>query len=164
MDVMLRKAGPLDCTFVAPPSKSYTHRALVAAALADGDSVVLDPLVSDDTDVTKRALESMGISIEEVKNGLVVHGQGGNLSCPDGLVVDTGESGTSMRLLCSVALLCGRPVTLTGSRRMKERPIGPLAVAIRRSAGKLSSSRPKATRRSGSRGRLPAATFRSMQG
>jgi len=137
MDVALRKAGPLDCTFVAPPSKSYMHRALVAAALADGESLVLDPLVADDTEVTRRALESMGISIEGVENGLVVHGRGGTLSCPGGLVIDAGESGTSMRLLCSVALLCGRPVTLTGSRRMKERPIGPLAAAIRALGGEV---------------------------
>lgn len=137
MDVTLRKAGPLDCTFVAPPSKSYTHRALIAAAIAPGESHVADPLFSDDTGVTRHALESMGIPMRECEDGLLISGRGGSLSCPDGLVIDTGESGTSMRLLCSVALLCGRPVTLTGSRRMKERPVGPLAAAIRALGGKV---------------------------
>jgi 3-phosphoshikimate 1-carboxyvinyltransferase len=137
MDLTLRKAGPLDCTFVAPPSKSYTHRALIAAALAPGESHVADPLVSDDTGVTRNALESMGIPMREWEDGLLVSGRGGSLSCPDDLVIDTGESGTSMRLLCSVALLCRRPVTLTGSRRMKERPVGPLAAAIRALGGEV---------------------------
>jgi 3-phosphoshikimate 1-carboxyvinyltransferase len=137
MDIMLRKAGPLDCTFVAPPSKSYTHRALIAAALAAGESHIVDLLVSDDTSVTRHALESMGVSMSAREDGLLVSGRGGRLSCPGGLVIDTGESGTSMRLLCSVALLCGHPVTLTGSRRMKERPLGPLAKAIRALGGEI---------------------------
>jgi len=136
MDVTLRRTGPVDCTFTAPPSKSYTHRALIAAALADGESRISDPLVSDDTEVTLQALRSMGIPMEREGCDLRVEGRGGSLSCPDGLVIDAGESGTSMRLLCSVALLCRRPVTLTGSKRMKERPIGPLVRALRELGGK----------------------------
>lgn len=134
---MLRRAGPLDCTFVAPPSKSFTHRALVAAALADGESAVCNLLVSGDTAVTRRALESMGIGIRGDGDCLRVSGRGGILSCPTGHVIDAGESGTSMRLLSSVALLCRSPVTLTGSKRMKERPIGPLADAIRALGGSV---------------------------
>ncbi|MDI9633080.1 MAG: 3-phosphoshikimate 1-carboxyvinyltransferase [Methanolinea sp.] len=137
MDVTLRRAGPLDCTFVAPPSKSFSHRALVAAALADGESTVCNPLESGDTWVTRRALESMGIGIRGDGDRLLVHGRGGALSCPAGHVIDAGESGTSMRLLCSVALLCGSPVTLTGSGRMKERPMGPLADALRALGGRV---------------------------
>lgn len=110
---------------------------MIAAALAGGESHILDPLISNDTCVTRRALESMGISIISHENSLLVSGRGGTLICPKDLVIDAGESGTSMRFLCSVALLCGRPVTLTGSQRMKERPIGPLAGAIQALGGKM---------------------------
>ncbi len=49
--------------------------------------------------------------------------------------LDLGNSGTSLRLLTSLALLCRHPVTLTGSARMQERPIGPLADALRAIGG-----------------------------
>lgn len=137
MEVTLEKAGPVDLRFQAPPSKSFTHRALIAAALARGDSTLMSPLVSDDTDVTRDSLGAMGAGIFSREGSDVVQGTCGRLTCPPGLVLDMRNSGTSMRLLASLALLCGSSVTLTGSPRMKERPLGPLAGALTTLGGEI---------------------------
>lgn len=137
MEVTLQKAGPVDLHFIAPPSKSFTHRALIAAALARGNSRLISPLVSDDTDVTRDSLRAMGAGISSYKESDEVQGTCGRLTCPPGLVLDMHNSGTSMRLLTSVALLCGSPVTLTGSSRLKERPLGPLAQALATLGGEV---------------------------
>jgi len=126
MDMLMPKAGEVTLSFDAPPSKSFTHRAMICAALAEGSSALSRPLVSDDTLVTERALAQMGARFDREGVTLVVEGTGGRLSCKEGRDLDMGDSGTSMRLLSSVSLLCGQPVVLTGSPRMKERPLGPL--------------------------------------
>jgi 3-phosphoshikimate 1-carboxyvinyltransferase len=61
MEVTLKKAQGIDLRVTAPPSKSFTHRALVAAALARGPSTILDPLVSGDTTITATALRTLGV-------------------------------------------------------------------------------------------------------
>jgi 3-phosphoshikimate 1-carboxyvinyltransferase len=137
MEVTLRKAENVDLLFQAPPSKSYTHRALIAASLAVGDSFIANPLEAEDTEVTRRALMAMGVRITTGDRWFRVGGRGGTLSCLPGLVLDTQNSGTSMRLLASVALLCKSPVVLTGSPRMKERPLGPLAGALTSLGGSI---------------------------
>lgn len=126
--VVLSRAGPVDLVVPAPPSKSLTHRALVAAALAPGRSVIRDPLLSDDTRLTCAGLTRLGYRVEPGEGEVVVEGTGGPPT--GGGVLDLGNSGTTLRLLASVAALGGRPVTLTGSARMQERPIGPLGAAL----------------------------------
>ena len=59
MKVEIRHSGPLHAIFEAPPSKSYTHRAVLAAALADGRSEIIKPLIADDTQVTRKAVEAL---------------------------------------------------------------------------------------------------------
>jgi 3-phosphoshikimate 1-carboxyvinyltransferase len=124
--MMLKKTREVDLAFTAPPSKSYTHRAVIIASLAEGDSGIHYPLLADDTRCTIAALRSCGISIVEHPDLLEVAGCGGQPPCGTGLVLDLDNSGTSYRLLAGYALLCGSPVVLTGSPRMQERPVGPL--------------------------------------
>ncbi len=125
-DITVPRVTGGNFSFSAPPSKSYTHRALIAAALARGDSDIVQPLVSEDTEVTKTALGRLGVGVGQISGGIRIGGTGGRLTCQDRTVLDMRSSGTSMRLLLPVAVLCGKPVTLTGSTRMKERPVGPL--------------------------------------
>ncbi len=128
--VTLARAGPIELVLPAPPSKSLTHRALIAAALAEGRSVIEDPLLADDTRLTCAGLSRLGALIELRDGAIVVTGAGGPLEGEDGAVLDLGNSGTSLRLLASVAALGSVPVTLTGSARMQERPVGPLGAAL----------------------------------
>ncbi len=109
-------------TVCVPGSKSYTHRMLIAAALSDGRCTVDNPLKSEDTIITRKCLTHLGVTIKEIHNGLEVHGSNGRLK-GSAIPLDLGNSGTSMRLLTAVAVLGKGGVTLTGTRRMQERPI-----------------------------------------
>ena len=127
MIVTLPERRNIDLSVTAPPSKSYTHRALIAAALAQGASTIVQPLIADDTKLTVAALQKLGVAIHADEHNIMVEGCNGSFPCPPGTVLDLDNSGTSLRLLASAALLAAYPVTLTGSARMQERPLGPLA-------------------------------------
>lgn len=105
-----------------PGSKSYTHRILIAAALSDGTCTINNGLRSEDTLFTLKALQQMGIGIEEKDNQMIVHGTDGIFK-PSINPIYLGNSGTSMRLLTAVAALGDGEYILTGTERMAERPI-----------------------------------------
>lgn len=129
-EITIRKSGPVDLKATAPPSKSYTHRALITGALAEGTTTVTHPLDADDTRLTLAALRSLGITAEQDADRIRIDGCDGNIPAKRATTLDLDNSGTSLRLLTSLALLARHPVTLTGSARMQERPIGPLASAL----------------------------------
>lgn len=135
MIVRISQIGPVDAAFEAPPSKSYTHRALIAGALASGRSRISGPLRATDTELTARGLESLGVPIEWLLREIAVTGCNGDFPTPGDVTIDCGNSGTTLRLLTSAALLARHPVMLTGSPRMLERPVGPLAGALQALGG-----------------------------
>jgi 3-phosphoshikimate 1-carboxyvinyltransferase len=137
MEVTPEKAGPLDMRVSAPPSKSFTHRAMVAAALARGPSRLAFPLVSTDTVITGDALRALGAGVAWEQEHARISGVGGRFPTSGETVLDLGDSGTSMRFFAALALLAKDPVVLRGSRRMHERPIGPLVDALGKLGGKV---------------------------
>lgn len=114
-----------------PGSKSITHRALIVAGLANGKSSLKSFLTCDDTLFTVNTLRKMGIKID-ISNGIAqVHGNGGMFNPVKGILeINLGNSGTSYRLLLSVAALADGKYLFTGSNRMKERPVGYLTEAL----------------------------------
>ncbi|WP_218133215.1 3-phosphoshikimate 1-carboxyvinyltransferase [Methanofollis tationis] len=137
MEVNLSRRSGVEIRVAAPPSKSLTHRALVAAALADGVSEILRPLASEDTTLTSQGLRALGVTVEAKGDGLLVRGCGGRFPTRSPVTLDLKNSGTSLRLLAGVATLSAFPVTLTGSARMLERPVGPLGDAIAALGGEV---------------------------
>lgn len=136
-EISIEKHGSVGISFRAPPSKSYTHRALFCAALASGLSVIENPLWSDDISVTCSALEKLGIPVEMRDGAIAIEGCGGLLPSVGDIEIDCRGSGTSLRFLTSFALLSPGKVTLTGNERMKERPVGELADAIETLGGEV---------------------------
>jgi 3-phosphoshikimate 1-carboxyvinyltransferase len=112
----------------APPSKSYTHRAILAAGYADG-AVVRNPLFSADTAATARAVEAYGGGTERVEDRLEVTGFGGDPKTPAD-VIDCANSGTTMRLTTATAGLVEGLAVLTGDSSLRSRPQGPLLDAL----------------------------------
>lgn len=111
-----------DAEVTVPGSKSYTHRILIAAALSDGICTLHNCLESEDTRLTLEALKKMGVKIEAINDRWVVHGTKGRLTaCADSFHL--GNSGTSMRFLTAVASIGNGIYTLTGTKRLQERPI-----------------------------------------
>ena len=124
------KPAQINGSIIVPSSKSLTHRAIILATLADGESVIENPLIADDTNITLEACREFGADIMVEKNKLVIRGTGGKLKIPL-KPIDCGFSGTSLRLLTAVAALASGKVTLTGGVRLMERPMEPLLKALR---------------------------------
>jgi len=133
VNIRLPRHDQIELRFTAPPSKSGTHRALIAASLASGGSSEISrPLRAEDTLCTRAALERMGVRMNDAGESIRIEGAGCVLDGGEGHVtLDCRNSGTTLRLLTSVSLLHRSPVTLNGSARMQERPIGPLIDALR---------------------------------
>src|SRR6266850_4790326 len=134
----IRQARSIDLEMAVPPSKSYTNRALIAAALADGTSTLVDPSRSDDSNYLIGALREFGVRITDHPGSLEVEGTGGELQAPKREIF-IGNAGTAMRYLSTLAALVKGESVLTGDENMKNRPIKDLLEALR-SAGVRSSS------------------------
>jgi len=112
-----------------PPSKSQAHRVLIAAALADGESIIRGLADSRDIAATRRCLAELGAEFTDVPGGVRVRGMGANamsplrrMACPR---LDCGESGSTLRFLIPVALAVRGGGIFTGHGRLMERPLGP---------------------------------------
>jgi 3-phosphoshikimate 1-carboxyvinyltransferase len=115
-----------------PGSKSLSHRALIAAALASGESRLTNLLECEDTIYTLKALQGLGIAIVTDKGTTTIAGRGGRFPVlPGSRNLFLGNSGTSLRLLLSTAALARGETILNGSSRLQERPVGELVKALR---------------------------------
>jgi len=123
----------------APPSKSYTHRAILAAGYAEG-ATVRDPLESADTEATMGAVEAYGGSVERGVDALEVTGFDGRPAVPSD-IVNCENSGTTMRLVTATAALADGITVLTGDDSLRSRPQGPLLDAIGQLDGRAESTR-----------------------
>jgi 3-phosphoshikimate 1-carboxyvinyltransferase len=123
----------------APPSKSYTHRAILAAGYGD-DATVVDPLVSADTRATMRAVEAFGGTVDRDGDRIAVTGFDGRPAVPDD-VIDCANSGTTTRLVTACGALADGLCVLTGDESLRSRPQGPLLDAIRQLGGRAESTR-----------------------
>ncbi len=123
--------SPINAVVRIPSSKSITHRSLIAAGLAEGESLVEKILVCDDTLYTVNALKQLGVSIAIRDESAAISGTGGVfVPAPAGKEIYLGDSGTSFRLLLSTVALARGEFTLKGSPRMEERPIADLVGAL----------------------------------
>lgn len=122
-------AGPLTATLRVPGSKSITQRALIAAALAEGESRLIGPLASEDTEYTAQALQAMGVVVDQHHPDWRVCGNAGVIAAP-ATEIYLGNNGTATRFLTSVAALGQGVFLINGDERMRERPIAPLMQAL----------------------------------
>jgi len=113
----------------APPSKSYTHRALIVAALAAGTSLIADPLLADDTRYTIDAGRALGAGVEVRDDGLAVRGTGGIIK-PRQTKIYVGNSGSTIRMIAPLVALGNTKVILDGDNRLRQRPMGELLAAL----------------------------------
>jgi 3-phosphoshikimate 1-carboxyvinyltransferase len=121
----------IEAILTLPGSKSYTHRALIAAALAPGESILANALLAEDTELTAQALAGLGAALDWQGHTIRVQGTGGKLK-PVAESIFLGNSGTSMRFLTAVAALGPGTYRLTGAPRLCERPMGELLEALRK--------------------------------
>lgn len=132
-----RRRGPLRGAFEVPGDKSVSHRSLLFAALAEGESRVRGLLRAGDVHSTWGAVERLGARVRE-EGGEVVVTPPERLREPDD-VIDCGNSGTSLRLLAGV--LAGVPglSVLTGDASLRRRPVRRVIDPLRRMGATLSA-------------------------
>lgn len=125
------KPGELtDVAVTVPGSKSYSHRSIIAAALSNGISTVENCLESEDTLLTIKALKTMGVDIEKREDIYTIYGNAGVFPHKNEEIY-LANSGTSLRLLTGIASIGNGIYTLTGTKRMHERPINNLLDSLK---------------------------------
>lgn len=106
----------------APSSKSFSHRMLIAAALAGGVSEISNISASEDIDATVGALTALGAKIFREGNTYTVMG----IKTPAAsAVIDCRESGSTMRFIIPIAAALGCSCEFHGKGKLPERPITP---------------------------------------
>jgi len=111
----------------APPSKSYTIRGLMCAALSRGKSEIIHPLNSDDTRATLDVLSRVGIQVNQKEDSWQV--TGGNFHQPD-TDLFCGESAATLRFMTAICSLIPGKSRLTAGPSLSPRPIKPLLQAL----------------------------------
>ena len=129
--------GPVQVRLSLPGSKSLTQRALMCAALAEGESLLENPLLSEDTELLMAALSASGVRIKAAEEGLKIKGVGGKPAFSKARVF-FGNNGTGSRFFLAYAALSKAGEALVyGKPRLHERPMGPLVEALRALGGQL---------------------------
>jgi len=134
-----RPSRPIAATVSIPGSKSYTNRALVMAALAQGRSVLSECSPSRDCEALIVALRLLGVEIESPDpTTLVVTGKGPELLTPYRGAIDVGPAGTTMRFITALCSgIPGADIELRGSERMHMRPIKALVETLKQAGARI---------------------------
>jgi 3-phosphoshikimate 1-carboxyvinyltransferase len=115
-----------------PASKSHTIRAIAIASLADGESLIHNPLDSQDAQSCVRTYRSLGAAINIENPRLwTVRGTGGKIQAPKD-IIDVGNSGTTLNIAIGSAALIkpDQEITFTGDYQIQSRPVGTLCKAL----------------------------------
>jgi 3-phosphoshikimate 1-carboxyvinyltransferase len=128
----VKPAARVAATVSIPGSKSVTHRALIVAGLAEGESQLREFLECEDTVYTMLALRHLGVHLSGARERVIVRGNGGMFAPGDeARKIFLGNSGTSFRLLLAVFALARGGFFLSGTPRMHRRPVGELVAALK---------------------------------
>lgn len=124
--------APVDCVVEVPGSKSITNRALLMAALSDGECRLDGVLFSDDSRHFLDCLVELGfdVDIEEPAKTVTIMGTSGNIPNKTG-TINVGSAGTAARFLTAMLGLSDGEYVIDASEQMKKRPMEPLFEAVR---------------------------------
>ena len=112
----------------APPSKSHTHRILVAGLLSENTIKIYNPLIAGDVNATINCCRSFRAELK-IKNKLIEVNPPDKLQAP-AEILDAENSGTTIRFMMSIAAMAKGTTRLTGSLQLKKRPMGDLVNAL----------------------------------
>ncbi|MCK5821463.1 MAG: 3-phosphoshikimate 1-carboxyvinyltransferase [Bacteroidales bacterium] len=113
-------------TLHAPASKSFAQRALAAALLADGTTIIRNPSRCNDALAAMQVIQNLGATIEDNGDNLIIHG-GLN---PKEKSLDFGEAGLGIRLFSSIVALHHEEIILNGRGSLLSRPMGSISDAL----------------------------------
>ncbi|BET68483.1 3-phosphoshikimate 1-carboxyvinyltransferase [Opitutales bacterium ASA1] len=133
---------PADAAVALPGSKSITNRALLLAALAEGETTLEGALFSEDTAIMADSLRRMGFALEtdEARQRITIGGRAGEIPAPEAQLF-VGLAGTAARFL--TALCCAAPTGtfgIDGVPQMRKRPMSGLLEALRALGARIESA------------------------
>ncbi|GAH23086.1 unnamed protein product [marine sediment metagenome] len=135
MKLRISHTTRLQGEIIAPPSKSYSHRAFIAASLAEGVSIIKNPLTSGDVKVTIDFLKSLGHRITKVSKNTYIVKRYESLIKQINPLFDCKNSGTSIRILSALAMMIKGGLSFSGEFIKRKRPILPLLNALENIGG-----------------------------
>ena len=115
------KPGLLKGDLIVPPSKSLSHRAIIAAGLSKGKSVISNILFSKDILATISAFEAIGAKVLREDDSLIIEGKGYVERINN--IIDSNESGSTVRFMIPIALTNDEPITFVGKNNLVNRPL-----------------------------------------
>ncbi len=129
--IEIKPAEKINATVTIPGSKSYTNRALITALLANGDTVMKNALLSEDTRVMISCLGELGIQVNviEEENRLIIKGCEGKIPV-DKASLFARNAGTVVRFMTAALTLGNGKYEIDGIERMRQRPIQQLIDAL----------------------------------
>lgn len=128
VDSLETAAGPVSARIDVPGSKSIVNRALICAALADGESRLSRGAPGDDTEAMIECLTALGVPIRREGSGVVVAGTSGNVR--GGATISARLAGTTSRFVMALAALGEEATVVTGDAALRRRPFEPLRDAL----------------------------------
>ncbi len=135
-----RADGPVIADVTVPPSKSIANRALICAALADGQSEIVGLAPGDDTAAMLDCLDRLGITVDvTARDGHVVgtiDGTAGHLP-PGPITLPTRLAGTTSRFITALAAIGPGPYLVDGDPPLRRRPMGPLHDSLKALGARL---------------------------
>jgi 3-phosphoshikimate 1-carboxyvinyltransferase len=128
-DVVVRSTKSLIGRTCSPSSKAYTQRMVISAALSSGISKLSNPLVSEDTEATVRAVKALGARVRDSDACWIIEGTGiiKGATKP----INCGESGATLRFMIPVAALASEPSVFLLGKGLSKRPIDPLIQSLK---------------------------------
>jgi 3-phosphoshikimate 1-carboxyvinyltransferase len=137
-DLRIQPSSGIRGELLLPGDKSISHRSVLFAAIADGDTHISGFLTGEDTRNTANAVQALGVDVEGLgTDRLVVHGKGLDGLSEPASALDLGNSGTGMRLLAG--LLAGQDFfsVLTGDQYLRKRPMARIVQPLRLMGAKI---------------------------
>lgn len=140
MNLTINPVSAIGGRLSVPGDKSISHRGLLLAAVAEGESRIAGLAAGADVQSTRHCLQQLGVAIHPEGNNVLVHGKGFAGLRPAPPALDAGNSGTTMRLLSGI--LAGRPFTtrLHGDASLNRRPMKRIIEPLQRMGARLESS------------------------
>jgi len=141
LNYRVEPGGVLSGKLRVPGDKSISHRAVILGSIAGGVSEISGFLEAADTHATINAMRDMGVGIDRAASGKVqIRGVGlRGLKAPK-TVLNCGNSGTSMRLLCGVLAGQSFNCELTGDESLRKRPMERIAAPLREMGADIDTS------------------------
>jgi len=139
MKLEIKKTESLQGIIRIPSSKSHTLRALIFATLAEGKSIIKNPLDSPDADACIKACQLLGAKINQKGKNWEVEGTAGNLKTPKE-EINVGNSGITLRFITGAASNCKERLVITGDTSIQNnRPMQTMVEALNNLGAKASS-------------------------